>query len=137
MIRSFPDSGVLIQAARSRTLRADIALEYLSDPHRRFLTSSFVWLETVPKAAYMRRASELEYYETFFDDTVVTWCRDWDNMDRLARETAQEYGLCALDALHVAAAHLLGADELVTVEAPSKPLYRTGLVQVTYLRANP
>ena len=56
-------------------------------------------------------------------------------MEAIAEEEARKYGLGALDALHVAAAHLLGADELVTTEGPQKPLHRSRLVHVVYLYA--
>jgi hypothetical protein len=38
-----------------------------------------------------------------------------------------------MDALHVAAAFLLKADELVTTEKPGKPMYRTALAKVRWL----
>ena len=38
-----------------------------------------------------------------------------------------------MDALHVAAAFLLRADELITTEKPGKPMYRTTLVKVCWL----
>ncbi len=38
-----------------------------------------------------------------------------------------------MDALHVAAAALLKADELVTVEKPRKSIYRARAVRVRYL----
>ena len=38
-----------------------------------------------------------------------------------------------MDALHIAAAHLLGADEFITTERPGKSIYRTSLVRVLYL----
>ena len=38
-----------------------------------------------------------------------------------------------MDSLHIAAAHLLGADEFVTTEKPGKSIYRTSLVKVIYL----
>jgi predicted nucleic acid-binding protein len=55
--------------------------------------------------------------------------------EQTADAAARQYGLSAMDALHVAAAYLLGADELVTTERPSKPIYRNGLVKVVYLYA--
>lgn len=51
---------------------------------------------------------ELEFYTDFFSDPYVVWCRDWQRLKELAREEAVCYGLSALDALHLAAAHLLG-----------------------------
>jgi hypothetical protein len=38
-----------------------------------------------------------------------------------------------MDALHLAAAHLAGADEFITTERPQKPIYRSTLVRVAYL----
>lgn len=136
MPRSFPDSGVLIDAARAvRPERAQAALDYFDDSTRTYLTSPFVRLETIPKAHYMARAEELAFYETFFNDSGVQWCRDWDRMEAIAEEEARKHGLGALDALHAAAAHLLGADELVTTEGLHKPLHRSQLVHVVYLYA--
>jgi predicted nucleic acid-binding protein len=134
MPRSFPDSGVLIDAARAaRPERASAALYYLGDPERIYLTSPFVRLETVPKAQYTGRREELKFYESFFQDPGVEWCRDLDRMVALADEESRRSGLGALDALHVAAAHMLGADELVTTEAANKAVHRTRLVRVVYL----
>ena len=38
-----------------------------------------------------------------------------------------------MDSLHVAAAHLLKADEFITTEKPKKSIYRSGLIKVVYL----
>ncbi|HEY4364784.1 MAG TPA: type II toxin-antitoxin system VapC family toxin [Bryobacteraceae bacterium] len=134
MPRSFPDSGVLSDAARAASpIRARTALYSLGDPQRTFLTSAFVRLETVPKAEYTGRTEELAFYESFFRDQEVEWCRDWEQMIALADEESRRSGLGALDALHVAAAHLLGADELVTTEGINKNVHRTRLVHVVYL----
>ena len=104
MIRSFPDSGVLIDATRGVPPFDQIAFDYLDDSRRIFLTSPLVRLEVLPKAFYHQPDEE-----------------------------SRQHGLGALDALHVAAAYLLGADELVTTERPIKPIYRTSLVHVIYL----
>ena len=134
MTRSFPDSGVLIEAARGATgLGAKLALYYLADPDRIYLTSAFVRLETVPKAAYTGRAAESRFYEDFFRDRRTVWCRDWNRMLELADEESQRIGLSAMDAIHVATAHLLGADELVTTESKKKAIHRTALVKVVSL----
>jgi len=49
---------------------------------------------------------------------------------RLALLRGGEFGLSAVDALHVAAAELAGADELVTTEKRDKPLPRVTSVRV-------
>jgi hypothetical protein len=59
VVRSFPDSGALIDAARGAPPFDRIAFDYLDDFRRTFLTSPFVRLEVLPKAAYHRRADEL------------------------------------------------------------------------------
>ena len=67
MPRSFPDSGVRIDAARvARPERAQTALYYPDDPQRTCLTSPFVHLETVRKADYMGRSQELDFHEALF-----------------------------------------------------------------------
>ena len=43
---------------------------------------------------------------------------------------AGRFGLSAIDALHVAAAEALGADELVTTERPGKSLLRVTLLPI-------
>lgn len=135
MRRSFPDSGVLIDAARGLPPFDRIAFEYFDSSDRVFLTSSFVRLETVPKAVYLRLDAELEFYNAFFNHPALEYCREWDRLEETADTVARQYGLSAMDALHVAAASLLGADELVTTERQSKPIYRDRLVEVVYLYA--
>lgn len=133
MIRTFLDSGVLIDAARATEIEGQRALRFLSSAPRVYLTSPLVWLETVPKASFMRATKELGFYESFFSDSDLKWCRDWIRLEDIARIESVKHGLGATDALHVAAAHLLGADELVTTEKPGKALYRTDLVKVVAL----
>jgi hypothetical protein len=42
-----------------------------------------------------------------------------------------------MDALHLAAAHVGGAAELITTEKRSKPIHRSSLVKVVYLYQGP
>jgi hypothetical protein len=49
------------------------------------------------------------------------------------KSTRSKAGLGAMDALHLAAAHLSHADEFVTTEKPDKAIYRSSLVNVVYL----
>jgi hypothetical protein len=60
-------------------------LDYLDDRQRTYLTSPFVRLETVPKAEYPGRSEELSFYESFFKDPGVEWCRDWAQMEANCR----------------------------------------------------
>jgi hypothetical protein len=54
-------------------------------------------------------------------------------MVAIAEEESRRSGLGALDALHVAAAQILGTDEFVTTEGANKAVHRTRLVHVVYL----
>jgi hypothetical protein len=119
----------------SRRLRSKPASPPRSDPGRNYLSSAYVRLETVPKASYTGRILESAFYDVFFGSTDVEWCREWEKMNAIAEEEARRSGLGALDALHVAAAYRLAADEFVTTEGPNKPVHRSRLVRVVYLYA--
>jgi predicted nucleic acid-binding protein len=131
MVRTFLDSGVLLAAIRSAGRDRERALQILEDPDRIFLTSPFVHLELVPKAVFHKKRLEVRFYEEYF--RVAEWCRELDRIEALAQREAARSGLAAMDALHVAAACLAEADELITTERPEKPVFRTRLVKVSYL----
>ena len=131
MRMTFLDAGVLIAAGRSTGPDRERALELLADPDRVFLTSPFVYLEVVPKAIFYRKTLEVAFYERYFQ--AAEWFRDSVVLISVAREEAIRSGVGAMDALHLAAAHLADADEFVTTERPRKAIYRSGLVKVVYL----
>ena len=64
--------------------------------------------------------------------TAAAYC-GLNRIEKVAREEASRCGLAAMDALHVAAAFLMKADELITTEKPDKPMYGTTLVNVRWL----
>ena len=117
MKRTFVDAGVLITAARGVAELSAAATQVLSDPNRIFLSSLFVRLEVQPKPTYFKLTPELRFYESFFA-AVREWASPHDALTQRALTIACTFGLSAIDALHVAAAELLGADELVTTERP-------------------
>ena len=92
----------------------------------------FLKLEVLPKAVYHKNTSEVEFYEAVFD-SVTDWAESTNEIIERGYEEALAHGLAALDALHVAAAAILGADELVTTEKRDKPLHRTTKVKVVAL----
>jgi predicted nucleic acid-binding protein len=124
MVLSFIDSGVLIAAARGNSLRSQKALDILADSDRIFGSSIFVRLEVLPKPVCYKQ----KLYESFFEG-VVHWMCDLDTLTQLAYELACTYGLSGFDALNVAAATLLKADEFITTEKPTKPMYRVPSIQ--------
>jgi predicted nucleic acid-binding protein len=123
MKRSFVDSGVLIAAARGNSERTERALTALSDVDQVFLSSIFIKLEVLPKAICYKQQTEVNFYEFFFSN-VTDWATDLERLTQSAYELAYIYGLSGLDALNIAAAIALKADEFITTEKPTKPLYR-------------
>lgn len=126
---TYVDSGVLIAAVRGSAEVAKRALSVLADPERAFASSAFARLELLPKALYHRRLAEAEFYEEHFR-AVTKWATPIDAVVALAHEEAIRHGISAMDALHIAAASITGAEELITIERMEKPIHRTALVAV-------
>jgi predicted nucleic acid-binding protein len=133
-MRTYLDSGVLIAAARGNHEVSTPALDVLSDPARLFVSSAFVRLEVLPKPRYLQRPTEAAFYETFFA-AVTDWASISEALVEAAFGYATTYGLAALDALHVAAAISLRAEELVTTEQEGKPIHRVTRIRVISLKA--
>ena len=131
MTLTFIDSGVLIAASRGVGDVARRAAEVLDDPERSFASSDFVRLEVLPKPVYYRRHAEAAFYEAFFQ-AITRWA-DVESTVRQAYDESRAQGLAAMDALHVAAATIVGADELVTTEKPGRQIHRTRSVPVRTL----
>jgi predicted nucleic acid-binding protein len=131
---TFVDAGVLISAARGISGNSRSALTILDDPNRFFVSSMFVPLEVLPKASFYQRVDERDFYETFFRK-VERWAPVGKELLEGAFRVASDNGLSAIDALHVAAALVVGADELITTEKPTKPIHRVKGVplRVVYL----
>jgi len=130
MPRTFLDSGVLLTAVRGSGRDQDRVLRILEDPSRTFVTSPFVHLELVPKATYYKKRLEKAFYDEYF--RAAEWVRDLEKIEELAHIEAAKSGLAAMDALHVAAAHLGEADEFITTERAGKPIYRSSLITPIY-----
>lgn len=78
---------------------------------------------------YHRRARELAFLHAFFEG-VKYWPTSDGAVIKRAFLEASEAGLAAMDALHVAAASLLDADQLVTTEKRKRALHRTSSISV-------
>lgn len=112
--KTYLDSGVLIaafQGIQSVSIRAN---QILNDENREFASSYFVQLEVLPKAIFNKQQDEREFYETFFN-AVIHWATDLEQIIQNARHIASTYGLAAMDAIHVAAALQIQADQLIRV----------------------
>jgi predicted nucleic acid-binding protein len=123
MIKTYLDSGVLIAVARGNDTISLKAIAILDDDQRQFCSSCFVRLEILAKAKYHKRQAEIEFYQSFFKSCLF-WADALDFIVDKAEDLASQYGLNALDALQVASAIYLKADELITTEKLTKPLHR-------------
>lgn len=123
------DSSVIIEAARGRSA---LIRPLLEDPEVRLASSVFVQLETLPKCVYTNRRQEVEACATIFS-AVEEWSANLGAVTKAALSQAQHSGLSGMDALHVAAAFDVGADELLTIEGTEKALYRNTLIKVRQL----
>jgi predicted nucleic acid-binding protein len=133
LLRTYVDSGVLIWAAQGAARNAEVALRFISDPLREYVTSDYIRLEIIPKATFHANHSELDFYETFFRANI----RCIPTSESLIREAMAEgckTGISGIDALHIACAVFAGAEEFITTEKASKPMHRTDLIRVTCIR---
>jgi len=83
----------------------------------------------LPKAIYHQQSSEIKFYETFFD-AVIYWANDINTIIEQAYRESSQFGLGAMDALHIAAAVSVGATEFITNEKPQKSIHRTRSIKV-------
>ena len=131
VIRTFLDSGVLITAYNGQPDIKILALKILKDPYRIFLSNPYIRHEICPKAVFNKRHLEYRFYREYFQHTVM-FSDVKLILDRASREASRS-GVSAMDSFHLAAAHLLGADEFITTENPRKSIYRSSLVKIVYL----
>jgi predicted nucleic acid-binding protein len=134
--KTYIDSGVLIAAFRG-TQEVNIrAQKILDDENREFASSHFVRLEVLPKAVFNKQIDEADFYETFFS-AVIHWATDLEQIMQDADRIASTYGLAAIDAIHVAAALQIKADQLITTEKPTKPMHRVKEIQIISITIPP
>jgi predicted nucleic acid-binding protein len=131
-LKTFLDSGVLITGWKGADRLAAIAL--MEDPSRQFYTSSLVRLELLPKALFHRQKAEVEFYLAHLDRVRAEEPLS-PELGREAFDLAKRYGLAAVDALHVAAAIRLGAEEFITSELPGTPVFRVTELTVLSLQS--
>lgn len=133
MIRTYIDSSVLIAAASQRDRGGIEAAEYLKDPKREFVSSMFVEIEVYPAARRNRHRDELRFYDGFFEE--VSFPPDYEDVGALAIRIIEKHAVSSMDALHIASALKLSADELITMEKSTKGICKTELIDVISLWA--
>lgn len=108
----------------------------LDDPDREFVASFFLKLEVIPQPTYNHRQSEVEFMNQFFRE-VKHWAKINEALLTIALQQACSFGLDAVDALHVASALSVPADELITTERGTKPICRVTSLKVTTIHPQP
>ena len=109
------------------------AIQILDDPEREFVSSLFLKLEVVPQAVHNKKEDEIKFYEDFFS-SVVDWAEISESLVADAIKNASDFGLKAMDALHIAAALSLKADEFITTEKTTTPIHRVKSIKVLSIR---
>lgn len=121
-ILTFLDTSVLINAALGKDpARRFRALSILSDARREFAASFFLKLELLPIPTHHKITAQVRLYQHYFSNVSV-WVDEADFVQD-SYPLAMQYGLGAMDALHVAAAAHINA-EFISAEKPTKPLYQ-------------
>ncbi len=133
MPRDYLDAGILIEAASGAGRASEIALSLLRDPKRTFLSSPYLDLELLPQVILNKRSLQEKFLQGYLSATERV--EDMDALFRIAFQEASRSPVSGIDALHIAAAYLLRADEFITTEKPGKPIYKNTLVHVVYLLA--
>ena len=126
---TYIDSGVLIFAAKGTTESAALALRFLADPSREYITSDYVRLEVLPKATFHKRTAEVAFYNLFFTTTTRSIPTS-EALLQYALEEACKTGIHGLDAVHIACAVFAGAEEFITSEKTSRPIHRTKVIKM-------
>ena len=127
MTRTFLDAGILIAVVRGQAKEAARALAILEDPERCFLTSDVLRIEVLSKAISYQRSAGVALYACYVarDQSIPVSAA----LVAHASLEACACGLAALDALHLTCAKAGGAEECITTENPTQPLFRaTGMV---------
>jgi predicted nucleic acid-binding protein len=132
---AFVDAGVLIAAARGSAEVSARAMSILDEPGRTFASSEFVRLEVLPKALFNKKQDEADFYLEYFR-SVSHWPSGHEAVVKNAYDLGVRFGLSAMDALHVAAAFAVGADEFVTTEKHDKPLHRVTGIRILSIYPN-
>ena len=128
-ILTYVDACLLFLAFRKNDQRSAQASEVLEDERRVFIVSDALWLEAMPAPLRNKRQAEVDFYERFF--ARARHIPMTDAIMRRARDIAGRYFLDAMDAIHVAYAIEADADEFVSAERITKPMFRVLEVPMT------
>jgi predicted nucleic acid-binding protein len=118
---AYLDSNVLINAMGNDYFVATRALTVIEDPNRQLIMSDYVWLEVFPQLFVNKQQDQLLFAGKIWERSAIV--ESTPAIIAYAKEIAKNYGLSAMDALHIACAKSCNADEFITFEKPSKPFF--------------
>ncbi len=130
--RTYIDANLLIAAWHGKDDAGLDALAVLDDPDRTLLVSDALWLEVMPKTIYQKRQGEMAFYQSIF--VRAEHCPWRLDVLQQAHGLAQRYGIAAMDSIHVATALAASADEFISAEKPTKPMFRVRDIPMISLR---
>lgn len=131
--RTYVDSCLLIAAYQGTQDLSNDAIAVLDDPERRFVVSSYVELEVLPKARFHNKVAEVDFMQQFLEAATERI----EPSQQIADDAillAATYDLSPVDALHASVAKAAKVDEFVTLEGANKPLLRVQEANVVTLR---
>ena len=103
----------------------------LGEVKRIFLSCPYLDFELLPQVVQNTNRVQQNFLEAYLAATIRI--EDFGAIFRTAFKEACGSPVNGMDALHIAAAHLLEADEFITTEKPGKAIYKNSLVSVVYL----
>lgn len=133
-IRTVIDSCVLRAALEGVGEANRKALEALDDTNREFMAVDFVALEVIPKPIFNKVQDQACFYQSFFDEAPIR-VEVTSDVTNLALRLASEHNIGPMDSLIVSSAIIGGADELITMEKPTKPMFNVKALKVTSLQS--
>lgn len=130
--RTYVDTCVLIAAFKGKGELGRRARDLLDDTQRTLVVSDPVRLEALPKARYHKQQEEVQFYEAVFSQAEnIAWN---ESALREAYIIAENYGVAAMDAIHLAHAMVARVDEFVSAEKPTKPMFRVQNIPMRSIR---
>lgn len=131
-VLTYLDANVLIAAHRGKQAESVLARMVIAAPNRAFIVSDYLFLET---AAYAyRRKSKDEYNAILeFFNRAYKYVQPSHSVVRRAFNEIVEFNGQVIDMCHVAAAKAGGAQELITTEDDSKPMFGAKGIRVVNL----
>jgi predicted nucleic acid-binding protein len=117
-----------------RSAEGDIAVRAINEISRddtEYVFSPLTELEVLPQPM-KNRPEQVEFFSEWFESATRIWYDD--AVHRNAIDQASKYSIAPMDAAHVASAIVAGADELITGEKATKPMFNSREMTVRTIR---